>query len=365
MKSVYYIGLNVHKEKIQMAVFKGMAEYPEKEKTLSGDLSKAALEILQYKKLGEVQVAYEAGCLGYALYHKLTEYGIDCRVIPPNKVFRPGNKTRIKNDATDAILIANMLQYHKGESIHIPTRDDEAARDLLRCRNDLMDSLRRAKQQLSKFLLRHNCIYEGKTNWTTLHYKWLRALKFERINEQLTFQNYLSFIEDLNARIGRVEASIEEIAKTPQYVERVQKLRAFKGIDYIIALSFICEIGDFNRFSSAGEFMSYLGLVPSESSSGAKISRGGITKTGNGNMRRLTIEAAWHYSRPTKMSKRLLERRKGTDEKYITHADKAINRLHKKYLKLIIAKKKPANVAITAVARELCGFVWCVMTDRM
>jgi transposase len=271
----------------------------------------------------------------------------------------------MKNDATDAVLIANMLQYHKGESIHIPTRDDEATRDLLRCRNDLVDSLRRAKQQLSKYLLRHNRNYEGKTNWTALHYKWLRALKFEQVNEQLTFQHYLSYIEDLKARIARAEGSIEEIAKSPPYVENVQKLRAFRGIDYIIALSFICEIGDFNRFPSAGEFMSYLGLVPSESSSGAKISRGSITKTGNGNMRRLTIEAAWHYARPVTTSRRLLARRIGTDEKYITHADKAIHRLHKKYLKLIIAGKKPANVAITAVARELCGFVWCVMTDRL
>jgi transposase len=345
-----------------MAVFKGLGQKPAEEKSLNSDLTKLLKAILPYKKLGEVQVAYEAGCMGYTIYHKLREHGIDCRVIPPNKVFRPGNKTRIKNDKTDAVLIANMLQYPKGESIHVPTRDDEATRDLLRCRTDILDNQRCTKQQLLKFCLRHGREYTDGDNWTGKHFKWLHGQKFDLINEQLAFEQYLTFIEDMKDRLKRVDDEIEKIATSDPYVKIVQRLRAFKGIDYIIALSFICEISDFNRFPTAQQFMSYLGLVPSESSSGDKVSRGGITKTGNSHMRSLVIEASWHYARPPVHSKCLAKRRIGTDEKTIAVADKAIKRLHKKYMRLTM-RRKPSNVAITAVARELCGFVWNVMKE--
>jgi transposase len=343
-----------------MAVFKGLAEDPEEEKSLSGDLTKLLKAVLPYKKLGKVQVAYEAGCMGFTIYHKLREHGLDCRVIPPNKVFRPGNRTRIKNDKTDAVLIANMLQYQKGESIHVPTRDDEATRDLLRCRTDILDNQRRTKQQLLKFCLRHDRDYTDGNNWTEKHFKWLTEQKFDMKNEQLAFDQYVTFIEDMNDRLKRVDDEVEQIATSELYIKEVQKLRAFKGIDYIIALSFICEISDFTRFPTAQRFMSYLGLVPSESSSGDKVSRGGITKTGNSHMRSLVIEAAWHYAPTPVYSKRLARKRAGTDEKIIAVADKAIYRLHKKYMRLTM-RRKPSNVAITAVARELCGFIWNVM----
>jgi transposase len=346
-----------------MAVFKGLAESPEEEKSLSGDLRKLLKAVLPYKKLGKVQVAYEAGCMGFTIYHKLREYGLDCRIIPPNKVFRPGNRTRIKNDKTDAILIANMLQYQKGESIHVPTRDDEATRDLLRCRTDIVDNQRRTKQQLLKFCLRHGREYTDGNNWTEKHFKWLSEQKFDMVNEQLAFDQYVTFIADMKDRLKRVDDEIIKIASSEPYAKDVQKLRAFKGIDYIIALSFICEISDFNRFPTAQRFMAYLGLVPSESSSGNKVSRGGITKTGNSHMRSLIIEAAWHYAPTPVNSKYLAQRRIGTDEKIIAVADKAIYRLHKKYIRLTM-RRKLSTVAITAVARELCGFVWNVMKDE-
>jgi transposase len=314
--------------------------------------------------LGEVQVAYEAGCLGYTIYHALSEKGVDCRVIAPNKVFRPGNTKRIKNDKTDAIVIAHMLQYGKGDSSNIPTRDDEAARDLLRCRNDLIDNQKRTKQRLLKFLLRHGRdTFDGKTNWTGKHFTWLHAQTFERKNEQLTFDHYLSSIESVEEQIARITAAIEEVARSEAYREQVQRLRAFKGIDYIIALSFVCEVGDFRRFKSAQQFMSYIGLIPSECSSGNKRSHGGITKTGNTHLRKLTLEAAWHYASPyDRISRCLMERRKGTDEKIVAVAEKARRRLHKKYARLVM-RQKPHNVAAVAVARELCGFIWSVMND--
>jgi transposase len=260
-----------------------------------------------------------------------------------------------------------MLQYQKGDSIHVPTRDDEATRDLLRCRTDILDNLRRTKQQLLKFCLRHGREYTAGDNWTGKHFIWLHGQQFELINEQLAFEQYLTFVEDMKDRLKRVDEEIEKIAASKPYAKLVQKLRAFIrpkvcGIDYIIALLFICEIGDFSRFPTAQCLMSYLGLVPSESSSGDKVSRGGITKTGNSHMRSLVIEASWHYARPPVHSKCLEKRRIGTDERTIAVADKAIRRLHKKYMRLTM-RRKPSTVAITAVARELCGFVWSVMKE--
>jgi transposase len=362
MEKVYYIGLDVHKDSIDMAVFEGNCKLAIARKRLGGDPKRLVKEISVYQEMGRVQVAYEAGCLGYTIYHALNDKGIDCRIIPPNKVFRPGNTKRIKNDKTDAGLIANMLQYGKGESINVLSRDDEATRDLLRCREDLLDNLKRTKQRLLKFLLRHGRDdFDGKTNWTKKHFKWLGGQRFELANEQLAFEHYLSSVESMAAQLERIDMAVIKVAESEPYREQVQRLRAFNGIDYIIALSFVCEVGDFRRFGTAAQFMSYLGLVPSESSSGNKRHQGAITKTGNGHLRVLAIEAAWHYASPNdRPGKRLTERRKGMDEKIIAVADKAHKRLHKKYARIVL-RQKPHNVAATAVARELCGFIWSVM----
>jgi transposase len=345
-----------------MAVLEGTCDRAIAQKRLSGDLKKLVKAITVYQALGTVQVAYEAGCLGYTIYHALNDKGIDCRILPANKVFRPGNTKRIKTDKTDAVLIANMLQYGKGESINVLSRDDEATRDLLRCRADLLDNLKRMKQRLLKFLLRHGRDdFDGKTNWTKKHFKWLSIQRFDLENEQLAFDHYLSSVESIAAQLERIDMAIIKVAESEPYRDSVQRLRAFNGIDYIIALSFVCEIGDFRRFATAEQFMSYLGLVPSESSSGNKRYQGGITKTGNGHLRLLAVEAAWHYaSSSDRPGKRLRERRKGMDEKIIALADKAHKRLHKKYTKLVF-RQKPHNVAATAVARELCGFIWGAM----
>jgi transposase len=314
-----------------------------------------------YQRKGKVFVAYEAGCLGFDLYHFLEKHGIACEIIPANTVFRPGNEKKIKTDRRDALLIARMLKRGEAKGIHIPRREEEAVRDFIRCRGDLIDDLTRTKQRIHKFLLRHGYRYESDRYWTGKHIQWMKALTFEQPLEQETFEQYLSHLEGLIERIKRMEQRIEETAKQSEYAEGVQKLRAFRGIDYLTALALICEIGDFRRFPSAGAFMSYLGLVPSEFSSGKRRNQGGITKTGNAHIRKLLTESAWHYPRAVKESKRLAGRREGTSELVIARADKAMRRLHDTYYKLIYHKKN-ACVAITAVARQLAGYIWGVMT---
>jgi transposase len=364
----YYIGLDVHKDSIFMAVLDDRKVRPDAKadndviaagevQTNSPKLVKA---IQQYQGKGRVFVAYEAGCLGFEVYHFLKKQGIDCRIIPANSVFRPGNEKKIKTDRRDAVLIARMLKRGEAKGIYIPGQEDEAVRDLIRGRGDLVDDLTRTKQRIQKFLLRHGRQYETNRYWTGKHLKWLAGLEFERPLERETLEQYLGHMADLIERIKRIEARIVTVAQQPEYAARVQKLRAFRGIDYLTALALICEIGDFRRFPSAGAFMSYLGLVPSEFSSGARRRQGGITKAGNTHIRKLLTESAWHYPRVVKQSKRLAERRIGTSELVIARADKAMRQLHDKYYQMI-HQKKHACVAITAVSRQLAGYIWGVM----
>jgi len=361
MKRVYYIGLDVHKDTTQMAVLEMKGKEPVTIKVLDSDPLKVVKEVQPYQKEGTVHVGYEAGCMGYTLYRALTERKIDCQIIAPNKVFRGGNNEKIKTDTRDATAIAWMLRRDEGAGIAVPEREDEAARDLLRCRGDMQDDLKRAKQRLLKFLLRHGHIFDTNRYWTGKHKKWMKTLTFKMPLDKAVFEQYLATIESIEERVGRVDVQIKEIAESPRYAERVKKFRAFKGVDYIIALSLVCEIGDFRRFPSAAAFMSYTGLVPSEYSSGKKRKQGSITKTGNGHVRKLLIEAAWQYVRPAQVSKRLAERRVGTSEEIILYADRALKRLHGKYVKLVF-NGKSKQAAVTALARELSGFLWGVMT---
>jgi transposase len=361
MKEVYYVGLDVHKDTIQMAVLGSKGKEPVMAKGMPNNAMKIVKELGQYYEKGKVQVAYEAGCMGYTLHRTLMEFGYDSRVIPPNKVFHHGDD-KVKTDKRDALDIAWMLRRDEGESIAIPTKEDEAVRDLIRCRGDLQENLKSMKQRLLKFLLRKDFNYESNIYWTGKYYKWLSALKFEQNMEQLTLEEYLDEIHRLEDKLGRLGKVIEETAERPEYAEKVRKLRAFRGIDYLTALSLVVEIGDFKRFPSAEAFMSYLGLVPTERSSGKKRKQGGITKTGNGHLRRLLTESSWHYTRPNQVSKRLSKRREGTDEGTIRYADKAMKRLHEKYTRMVF-KGKTKQTSVTAVARELAGFIWGVMNN--
>jgi transposase len=366
---MYYIGMDVHKEMTCLAVLDDRIVSPNEGK--DSDVvdfwevptnSPKFMKLMQhYQEQGVVLAAYEAGCLGFEAQHVLAKQGISCRVIPANTVFRPGNEKKIKTDRRDAVLIARMIKRGEAPGIHVPSRENEAARDLIRRRGDLVDDLTRTKQRIQKFLVRHGFQYANNRYWTEKHRKWLAGLEFEQILERESLEQYLSHLDSLAGRIQRLDKRIAAVAQQPEYGEDVQKLRAFRGIDFLTALALLVEIGDFRRFPSAGAFMSYLGLVPSEYSSGKRRSQGGITKAGNSHIRKLLTESAWHYPRAVKESKRLSERRAGTSELVIGRADKAMRELHDRYYKLL-HQRKPACVAITAVARQLAGYIWGVMT---
>jgi transposase len=362
VKKEYYIGMDVHKSSVQMAVFEESGDDPVCERRLSNDTGLLVKEALRFSKKGKTEVAYEAGCLGYVIQRAMEEAGVACYVLPANKVAKK-RTDRIKTDKRDARLIGRELRSKTIRPISVPQAEDEAARDLLRCREDANEDLRRMKQRLLKFLVRHGHIYEDEGgHWTLKHWRWMDHIGFEREHERVVYEEYRSQIRALEERLTRLEQKITETAESARYKAPVNKLRAFKGIDYIIALSVVCEIGDFRRFADAKAFMSYLGFVPSESSSGGKRRQGGITKAGNGHLRRLLVEGAWHYTKNARAGKRLEQRRQGCPLSVIDAADRALHRLHKKYVRLVL-KGKHKNVAVTAVARELAGFIWAVQVS--
>jgi transposase len=345
-----------------MAVFEEQGDQPIYERRLNNDTSLLIKEAKRFSGKGETEAAYEAGCLGYVIQRAFEKAGLVCHVLPANKAAKK-REDRIKTDKRDARLIGRELRSHSIKPISVPDETDEAARDLMRCREDASEDLRRAKQRLLKFEVRHGHIYsEAGHHWTGKHWHWMDQRTFSQDYERLVYEEYRSQIHSLEERMKRLEEQIIAAAESARYKEAVSRLRAFKGIDYIIALAVVCEIGDFRRFASAKAFMSYLGFVPSENSSGGKRKQGSITKAGNGHLRKLLIEGAWQYTRNSRAGKRLEQRRQGIPGSIISTADKALKRLHKKYYRLLL-KGKHKNLAVTAVARELAGFIWAVQVS--
>jgi transposase len=360
-KKGYYIGMDVHKSSIQIAVFEETGADPIYERKMDNNIGLLIKEVKRFSSKRETETAYEAGCLGYVIQRAFEKEGIRCFVLPANKVAKKRD-SNIKTDKKDARLIGRELRSGSIKPIAVPDVKDEAVRDLLRCREDAGEDLRRVKQRMTKFLIRHGHIYESEGYWTLKHWRWMDGITFDQDQERIVYEEYRSQIRSREERLTRLERQITEIAESPRYKAAVGKLRAFKGIDYIIAMSVVCEIGDFRRFAGAKEFMSYLGFVPSEYSSGGKRKQGGITKAGNGHLRKLLVEGAWHYTKPARVGKRLEQRRKDCPLGVINIADRALHRLHRKYVHLLFGGKHK-NVAVTAVARELAGFIWAVQVS--
>jgi transposase len=361
MKSLYYFGIDSHKETLQIAALRDNDRNVEFERQIKNEPARIKKFFSKYKD-ENIICCYEAGPTGFTLYRQLEEMGITCYVAAPSLLPRkPGD--RIKTDKRDAIMLAKVLRNQEIVSVWVPTRSDESVRDYLRMCNDIRSDLKRQKQRLIQFLLRIGEKYEtGKGTWTGAHRKWLKALQFEQEMHKLVFDEYYMVIVEMEEKIHRLQDKIEEISAEERYAERVSKLRCFKGIDTLTALTFVAEIGDFRRFRKAHEFMSYLGLVPSEHSSGDKRRIGSITKAGNSRLRKLLIESGWHY-RSYAPSKRLRMRRKGQDSGIVAYADKAGRRLSKKYNKLQ-SRGKMSQKIVTAIARELAGFIWGMMVGN-
>ena len=313
------------------------------------------------KKLGRkyrrLTFCYEAGPTGYELYRLIKELGYPCIVAAPSLVpKRPGD--RVKTNRRDALNLVQLLRAGNLTAIWVPDERHEAMRDLVRARLDAVHALRRARQQLSGFLLRQGCHY-GRPAWTKLHRRWLTGLRFEHAVHHIVLEDYIQAVEAAAARRDRLTAQIEAMLPDWTLAPVVAALQTMRGMALVNAATLIAELGDLSRFANPRQLMAYLGLVPSEHSSGASIRRGGITKAGNAAARRLLIEAAWTYRFPARVSRELLLRQEEQPKPIREIAWKAQLRLCARYRKLARCGK-PANVVTAAIARELAGFIWAI-----
>ena len=366
-----FVGMDVHKETFSLCCYTNEKETIEHERKVTGHYSKVLHYINAMRTYyGDDAVfvcGYEAGCLGFTLYHQLTAHGVRCIVIAPTSIPVPAGQKKTKTDKRDAALIASCLAFHSYREVHVPTEEDEQVKEYIRMRDDHKLMLKKIKQQILAFCLRHNLQYDATKNyWTQAHLKWLRAANPNGVYKEVLDEYLVTFLY-LTDKINRFDQRIEELAAKDEYREKVAKLSCFLGIKTVTALSTIVETGDFHRFGCAEKYASYLGLVPGENTSSDNRTNLGITKAGNRHLRRLLVEAAQSYSRGQAghKSKLLTDRQKGNPPAVIAYADRANERLRRKYYRMVLSRNKRSNVAKTAVARELACFIWGMMTDNI
>lgn len=318
---------------------------------------------LGYDDEYDIECGYEAGCLGYSIYNQLTAAGVKCTIVAPSTMMTPKGK-RVKTDARDALTIAQCLAYGCYSAVYIPTENDDSVKEYMRMRNDHKTALKKIKQQIIAFCMRHGHHYSG-NYWTQKHVTWLRLLELQGLCKE-TLDEYLASYDEHVAKIERYDRRIEEIANQIEYQEKVKKLTCFLGVKTQTALSLIVETGDFNRFPKGNVYAAYLGLAPGERSSGEEINRTRISKSGNAHLRTLLVEASQGICKGSvgQKSKALRARQMGNTADVIAYADKANIRMRRKYYRMIRRGKKH-NVATTAIARELACFIWGMMTDNI
>ncbi|WP_242355285.1 IS110 family transposase [Anaeromyxobacter sp. SG64] len=359
-KVITHVGLDVHAERIVLASLEGTSREP-----VVRDIPNDPKVIRRtFQRLAasahELRCCYEAGPCGYEVFRQLEAMGIECEVVAPALIpVKAGD--RVKTDRRDATKLARLYRAGELTTITVPTSDQEAVRDLVRAREDVRKDLTAARHRLGKFLIRHGRLFRGGKNWTLRFWDWLRKQEFEREGERLTFEHYVTEVQHLVDRRARLEREIERIAKNEPYAAPVAKLSCLRGISVLAAMALLCEIHDFRRFDTPRKLMAYVGLVPSEYSSGGKEKRGGITKTGSSHARRILVEAAWSYRHRPAFSPRAAQALRDQPPEIVEYARRSQLRLHKRFRQLV-GHGKGSQVAVTAVARELCGFVWGIMT---
>lgn len=365
-----FVGMDVHKESFTLCAYSIEVEKGCYFQRTPADY-KEVLKYLEYLRTvygndARFICGYEAGCLGYTLYHQLTNRNVECVILAPSTMLEQRSRKRIKTDKRDAEIIGKCLAQHNYSPVHIPTATDEETKEFLRMRDDHKLALKKNKQQILAFCLRHNYRYDGVSHWTAKHIKWLKSFQADPMYREI-LDEYLLTFTTLSDKLERLNQRIEELASKEEYKESVDKLCCFIGVKTHTALSVLVEVGDFHRFASAEKFASYLGLVPGEDSSGDGQKRLGITKAGNHHVRMLLSEAAQCYGRGQIgfKSKDLKSRQSGNSAQVIAYADKANERLRRKFYKMVLGKGKKHNVAKIAIARELACFMWGMMTDHI
>jgi transposase len=354
-----YVGLDVHKDSITAGVLGPGQHAPELERFFHDELSiRRFLDRVGDRR--RLRVCYEAGPTGFELARLLEAPRVECVVVAPSLIPRaPGD--RVKTDRRDARRLTRLLQASQLTPIHIPTRQEEAVRDLCRTRTDMLIDLNRARHRLSKFLLRHGLPYRDGTEWTNKHGRWLTGIRFEDPALRTTFGHYRGVVSTRTAELRAVEADLQPWCEREPFADAVHRLGAYRGITHLGALHIAAEVSDWRRFPRAGTFMGFCGLVPSEYSSGTHTTRGHITGTGNANLRTHFVESAWSYRHKPAIGLTLARRHHGVDPETLARAWHTQLRLCTKFHRLA-ARKNAAKLVAVAIARELAGFTWAEMT---
>lgn len=356
---IKYVGLDVHKETIAVSVTRdngGEVRY-------WGEIAntvEAMDKLIRQLSKGDARLSfcYEAGPCGYGLHRRLTDLGWDCMVVAPSLIPRKAGE-RVKTDRRDSLSLARLHRAGELTAVCVPDDDQEALRDLTRAREDLKHLQRQAKQRLLAFLLRHGKRYDGASNWTQAHYRWLETVKFDHPAQQIVMQEYVETVLSCGKRVADLERQIEHTAQASRVWPVIEALMALRGVNLLTATTVVAEVGNLRRFANAPQLMAYLGLVPSEYSSGGSTRRGGITKTGNSHVRRVLVEAAWTYRHAARKTAILRRRAERTPEVVREIAWSAQKRLCQRY-RTLEGKGKLKVQVCTAVARELAGFIWAI-----
>lgn len=356
---IKYVGLDVHKETIAVSV----AEVDGGEVRYFGEIANTAealSKLVRQLKKGDVRLAfcYEAGPCGYGIYRQLREMGLDCVVVAPSLIPKKAGD-RVKTDRRDSLSLTRLYRAGELTAVWVPDGAQEALRDLTRAREDMKHLQKQAKQRLLAFLLRHGKRYDGKGKWTQAHHRWMEGVKFDQATQQIVFQEYIDTVGALSKRLEALDGHLQDAASESVFWPVIEALMALRGVRLLTATTIVAEIGDLKRFAGAPQLMAYLGVVPSEHSSGPRQTRGGITKTGNGHVRRVLVEAAWTYRHPARKTAVLQRRAERTSEVVQEIAWKAQKRLCSRY-RLLEARGKLKVQACTAIARELAGFIWAI-----
>jgi transposase len=352
-----YVGLDVHKESIVVAVAEGNRSPAAVVSQLANDWPALLRTLRRLGSTDSLRLCYEAGPTGFELARRLKAEGYDVLVVAPSLVPKRVGR-QVKTDRRDALQLAHFLRSGDLVEVVVPAAETEAMRDLERARDDAKNAERAARHQLDKFLLRQGRLWSER-KWTVRHVTWLRTLQFDNPVQQRVLNDYLRAVEECGQRVRRLEQDIEESVGTWSLQPLVLALQALRGVQLLTAVIILAEVGDFRRFASPRELMAYLGLVPSEHSSGERRVQGRITRCGNQHVRRILIESAWNYRFRPRVSAAIAERRQRVSPEVRAIAEKAEQRLCRRFERLTSRGKSKVK-AVTAIARELAGFVWAI-----
>ncbi|MCE9682369.1 IS110 family transposase [Halomonas alkalisoli] len=361
-----YIGLDVHKASIAVSIAEAGRQDPEFRGEIPNEpqaIDKLVRQLSQRFDGQPLLFSYEAGPCGYGLYHQIQASGHDCEVVAPTLIPRKAGD-RIKTDRRDAQMLARLSRSGELTPVWVPTPEQEAIRDLTRAREDMKAIELKARQRLSAFLLRHGKVYRGKSKWVPSHFRWLETVRFDTPVQQIVLEEYVGAVKEAQRRVAGLEKQMAVALPAWSLAPVAEALMAMRGISLITAMTVLAELGDISRFDSPRQLMAYLGLVPSEHSTGASRRQGGITKTGNGHVRRVLVEAAWSYRFPARKTRIIQQRAERTSPTVQAIAWEAQKRLCGRYRRLA-ATGKVKPLVITAVARELAGFLWAIACEAM